>query len=114
MASEQANTNQAIAKAVGEATRVAIQAMAVATTERPQTVGPKIDGPKMKKPNCNWEADDKYNKLSNFRLEVNNIFRSYKMPHAKQLGIVKKWLGRKGLQFIESLTHAEKKKNATQ
>ena len=39
MASEQANANEAIAKAVAEATRVAIQAMATAITERPQNVG---------------------------------------------------------------------------
>ena len=37
MASEQATVNEAIAKAVAEATRVAIQAMAAAATERPQS-----------------------------------------------------------------------------
>ena len=36
MASEQSIANEAIAKAVAEATRAAIQAMAVAATERPQ------------------------------------------------------------------------------
>ena len=49
MASEQAITNEATAEAVGEAARVAIQAMAAATAERPQsTVGPKIGGPAVK------------------------------------------------------------------
>ena len=37
MASKQATVNEVIAKAVEEATRVAIQAMAVATTELPKT-----------------------------------------------------------------------------
>ena len=83
MASEQANTNEAIAKAVAEATRLAIQVMATATTERPQNVWPKIGRPAMKQSNFNWEADDKYNKLKNFRLEVNNIFRWYNMPHTE-------------------------------
>ena len=51
MASEQANTNEAIAKAVAEETRVAIQAMAPVTTERPQSAGSKIGGPAVKQPN---------------------------------------------------------------
>ena len=50
-----------------KATGVAIQAMAATTTERPQNAGPKIGRPVMKQPNFNWEADDKYNKLKNFR-----------------------------------------------
>ena len=48
--------------------------------------------------------------LQNFRLEVNNIISSYNTPHAEQLAIVKNWLGRKGLKFIESLIHMEKEK----
>ena len=49
MASEQALANKVTAKAVAKMTRAAIQAMAAAMTERPQsTVGPKIGGPAMK------------------------------------------------------------------
>ena len=82
MASEQAITNKAIAKAVAEVTRVAIQATAAATAERPQsTLGHKIGRPAMKQLSFNWEADDKYSKLKNFRLEVNNIISSYNTPH---------------------------------
>ena len=66
MASEQAIANEAIAKAVAEATRVAIQVMAAGATESPQSgVGPKIGIPAMKQPNFNWEAVDKYYKLKN-------------------------------------------------
>ena len=43
MASKQVIASEAIAKAVAEATRAAIQAMAVALAERPQSMeGPKI------------------------------------------------------------------------
>ena len=67
MASEQAIANKAIAKAVVEVVKAAIQPMAAATAERPQSaVGPKIGRPAMKQPSFNWEADDKYNELKNF------------------------------------------------
>ena len=42
MASEQENANEATAKAVAEATRVAIQAMAAGAMERPQSAGPNV------------------------------------------------------------------------
>ena len=64
MASEQAVTNEAIAKAVAKVTTEAIQAMAVAAAERPASmVGPKIGRPTMKQPSFNWEADNKYSEL---------------------------------------------------
>ena len=111
MASEQAITNEAVAKAVAEATGATIQAMVAATTEGPQrVVGPKIDGPVMRQLSFNWNADNKYSELKNFRLEVNNIFALYNTPCTEQLAIVKNWLARKGMQFIESLIHEEKEK----
>ena len=89
MASEQAITNEAIAKAVAEVMKAAIQVMAAVTAVRPQSVmGPKIGRHAMKQPSFNWEADDKYSNLKNFRLEVNNIISSYNTPHAEQLAIV--------------------------
>ena len=49
MASEKVIESEEIIKAVAEVTRVAIQAMALAAAERPQSVaGPKIGGPAMK------------------------------------------------------------------
>ena len=51
MASEQAIANEAIAKAVEEATRAAIQARKAAAAERPQSIAePKIGGPAMQQP----------------------------------------------------------------
>ena len=109
MASKPVIASDAIAKAVAEATRMAIQAMAVAMAEKPQSVaGPKIGRSAMKQPTFNWEAEDKYSKLKTLRLEVNSILVTYNTPQAEQLAMVKNWLSRKGLQFIESLTSDEK------
>ena len=89
MASEQTNTHAVIALAVAEVMRAAIQTMAAAGNERAQNAGPKLGSPTMKHPNFNWEAEDKYNKLKNVRVEVNNIFRYYNTPQAYQLAIIK-------------------------
>ena len=100
MASEQVTMNETVAKAVAEAMRVAIQAMAAATKERPQSVArPKIGGPAMKQPIFYSETDNKYTELKTFRLEVNNILSTYNTPQAEELAMVKNWLGRKGLQL---------------
>ena len=107
MASEQAIANEVIAKAAVEATRAAIQAMAAAMAERPHsTAGLKIGRPAMKQPTFNWETDDKYSELKTFRLEVNiNIqHTSYRTAGNGK----KNCPGRKGLQFIGSLTSTEK------
>ena len=101
--------NEAITKAVAKAMRAAIQTMADATVERPQSVaGPKKGRPAMKQPTFNWDKKDKYSKLKTFRLEVNNILSTYNTPQTEQLAIAKNWLGRKGLQFLEMLTNEEK------
>ena len=98
-----------IVKAVAEVTRAAMQAMAAAMVERPQSMaGPKICGATMKQLTFNWEADDKYSKIKTFRVEVNSILTTYNTPQTEQLTMEKKWLGSKGLKFIESLTSAEK------
>ena len=86
MTNEQEITNEAIAEAVAEVTRVAIQVTVAATADRIQSVvGPIIGGPAMKQPTFNWEANDEYSKLKNIRLEVNNIITSYNTPNAGQL-----------------------------
>ena len=64
MASKQTIMNETIARAVAEAIRAAIQAMAAATAERPQSMtGPKIGRPAMNQPTFNWETEDKYSDL---------------------------------------------------
>ena len=115
MASEQTNTHEVMAQAMAEPMRTAIQGMAAAGNERPQNMGPRPGGPTLKQPNFNWDVEVKYNKLKIFRLEINNIFKSYNTSQAEQLAIIKKWLGRKGLQFIELLTETEKERcNSTE
>ena len=73
MVSEQV-MNEAITRAVAEATRVAIQTMAEAQVERMHDIsGHKIDSPTMKQPMFDWNAEDTYSELKTFRLEVNNV-----------------------------------------
>ena len=43
----------------------------------------------MKQPNFNCKAEDKYNELKNFRLEVKNIFKPYNTPQTEQLAVIK-------------------------
>ena len=84
--------------------------MAVAGAERTQNVGPRLGWTTMKQPNFNWEVEDKYNNLKNFRLEASNIFKLYSTSQIEQLAIIKNKLDRKGLQFIESLTQIEQER----
>ena len=110
MANEWSNANEVIALTVAEAAKVTIQAMAAARAEGTQNAGPRLGRPIMKQLTFNWKAEDKYNVLKNFSLEVNSIFISYSIPQAEQLAIIIKWLGRKGLQYLETLTETEQEK----
>ena len=102
MANEQSNANEVIAQAVAEVARATIQAMATDRAERTQHAGPRLGRPIMKQPTFNWEAECKYNELKNFRLQISNICKSYNMPLAEQIAIIKKCLCRKGLQLLET------------
>ena len=97
-------------QAVGEATRAAIQAMAVARAERTQNVGPRVGRSMMKQPTFNWEVKDNYNELKIFRQYINSIFKSYSTPQAEQIAKIKNWIGRKVLQFLASLTQTEQER----
>ena len=113
MASDQIKS-KAITRAVAEATRIAIQTMAEAQAERTHDrSGPKVGGPTMKQLAFNWNAQDKYSELKTFRLEINNILSTYNTPQADKLALVKNWLGRKGLQYLETLMTAEKETCST-
>ena len=67
----------------------------------------------MKQPSFDWEVDKKYSELKTFGLDVNNIQATYTTPQTERLAMVKNWLGRKGLQFIDSLTEAGKDRCST-
>ena len=66
-----------------------------------QNIGPNI-GTMMKQPTFDWDTEDKYNELKNFRLEVYNVFKSCDMPDIEKTALIKNWLGRKGLQIIRN------------
>ena len=46
--------------------------------------------------------------MKTFRLEVNNILSTYSTQQADKLALVKNWLVRKGLQYLETLMTAVK------
>ena len=70
--------NEAIAKAVAEATRVMIQAFTETQSQRPESQwGPKLGGPALRQPQFNWEATDKYTEWKAFILEVRNVLSTY-------------------------------------
>ena len=101
--------NEAIAKAMAEATRVTIQAIAEVQSQRAEGQrGPKLGSPTLKQPQFNWEATDKYTGRKAFILEVRNILSMYNAQEQDKIAMVKNWLGRKGLHCLESLTEAEK------
>ena len=62
----------------------------------------------MKQPTFDWIAKDKYIELKNFEMEVMNILMTnkYSLRKTENVPIIKKWLGRTGLQF----THTQKGK----
>ena len=101
-----------MAKAVAELMKAVAQAMAAAKAERPQSMArPKLGGPSMRQTSFNWEADDKYSGLKNFRLEVNNILATYNTPQAEHLAIVKMF--RQERPAIQRIVHMQKKLDAT-
>ena len=82
--------SEATARAVAEATRIAIQTMAEAQAERMHDKsGPKVGSPTLKQPMFNWNAQNKYSEQKTFRLEGNNIISTYNSPEAEKLLLVK-------------------------
>ena len=107
MAPEQV-LSKAITRTVAEAPRIAVQTMAEAQEREHDRSEPKIGSPALKQPTFDWNAQNKYSKLKTFRLEVNDVLSTYNTPQTDELVLVKDWLGRKGLQYLETLMTAEK------
>ena len=59
--------------------------------------------PQLKQPIFNLLAKYKYTELKKFEMELRNIFmtKTYDLVDAENLLIIKKWLGREGLYFIQ-------------
>ena len=107
MASERI-MSKAITRAVAKATRIAIQTMVEAQAERMHYGSwPKVGSLTMKQLTFNCNTEDKYSELKTFRLEVSNILSTYNTPQTDKLVLVN-WLGRKGLQYSETLMTTEK------
>ena len=104
---DQTIMSEAIAKAVAEATRAMIQTM-VELHQRQEVQGPKLGGPVLKQPQLNWEVADKYTEWKAFILGVRNVLSTYNAHKSEKVAMVKNWLGRKGLHYLESLTEGEK------
>ena len=101
--------NEAIMKAMTEATRRMIQTMAEKLAKRvPNAAGPKLGSPTFKQPRFDWKAPDKYTEWKAFILEVRNVLATYNAQEADKIAMVKNSLGRKVLHYIETLTENEK------
>ena len=74
---------------------------------------PKLGESHLKQPNFYWEAPDKYTEWKAFILEVRNVLSTYNVQEADKIAMVKNWLGRKGLHYIETLTENEKEACST-
>ena len=106
---EQVMASEAITKAVEKATRIAIETMAEVQVQRSENQrGCKLGSPALKQPKFNWEAADKYSEWKAFTLEVRNVLSTYSTQEQDKIALVKNWLGRKGLHYIESLKETEK------
>ena len=67
----------------------------------------------LKQSQFNWEAADKYSEWKAFTLEVTNVLSTDNTQEQGKIKLVKNWLGRKGLHYIESLTEIEKQTCST-
>ena len=106
---DQMAMNEAITKAVAEAKWVAIQTLSEVQSQRSEDQrGPKLGSPVLKQPQFNREATDKYTEWKAFILEVRNVLSTYNAQEQDKIAMVKNWLGRKGLHYLESLTETEK------
>ena len=74
MASKQIKQNECIA--VAEAMGMAIETMAITNMERQENAGIKISGSILKQTTFSWRAEDNYEELHNFKLEVSNMLQS--------------------------------------
>ena len=78
--------NEAITKAVAEATRIMIQTIGETQTQRSEgQQGPKLGSPVLKQPQFNWEAADKYMEWKAFILKVRNVLSTYNAQEQDKL-----------------------------
>ena len=61
----------------------------------------------LRQPVFDWKAPDRNIELLNFEMEVTNILqtRAYELNDVERVPIIKGWLGRERLQFIQIFTN---------
>ena len=71
---------------------------------------PRQARPIMSQPVFSWKALDRYVELLNFEMEAANVLQAkvYDLSDEGKVPIIKIWFSREGLQFIQTLTNAEK------
>ena len=74
----------------------------------PNAKGPKLGSPTLKQPTFDWEAQDKYMEWKAFILEVRNVLSTCNAQEPDKIAMVKNWLERKGLHYIQTLMASEK------
>ena len=62
----------------------------------------------MTQPAFNQKVPDRYVELLNFEMDVENVLPLEAYDPSEEGAIIKNWLGREGVQFIQTLTNAEK------
>ena len=64
----------------------------------------------LSQPAFDWKVPERYVELSNFEMEVSNVLqaKAYDPDDEEEVPIIKNWLCREELQFIQTLTIAEK------
>ena len=70
-------------------------------SRRPAHMVPRTTGQVLTQPIFDWKAQDNYNKLSNFKIEVRNIFMAkfYIIEESEKVLIIMSWLGHEGLSL---------------
>ena len=63
-------------------------------------------------PQCNWDAQNMYMKLLNFKLKVTPIIetRAHEINDEEKVPVVKTWLGSESVLLIETFSQEEKEK----
>ena len=71
---------------------------------------PRQAGPILSQQAFDWKAQERYVELLYFEIEVANVLQAkvYDLNDEEKVPIIRNWLDREALQFIQTLTNAEK------
>ena len=97
MVNDQAATTQVIAQTAVQVMAATAYGRSFVVRGEPMNMGPKLCGPTSKQPTFNWSSRDNCTELENFRLGVNNIFKTYNTNQTEKIPTIKHWPGREGL-----------------